>query len=406
MKFKFTFFLALAWCSWAWGQANAGPDVRVCPGASATIGTTGFGNFCYHWVPATGLNDPNSPTPEASPLQTTTYTLTVVSEDLANRWTDQVTVTIDGIQRIKVTPKRCCWKKGETLKESDFDIVTTPSGLNGNITIVPSTAPFSYATATLNLSRATNVEEVTVRFTCDQAVVEQKVKITVVDEDFKQTVNSGQINTNKAGFLSNVCHVTTVFGQRLNWVSSLSGGVCNPQLNCTLDIPYSSQTVSKKCCDSGSAPGCVKKITKLNGLSGSISGGVSCYFPFAGVPGAASVNLSLQAGLSATPSVLAPGQIDCKNENNTCIRLGVSGNVGGGIAGCVGTCQGALNVVRVQGVIVGSVSPDKDIEFCWPSGDFSYPTSICLAADLEGSVTFFSGYSQKYKVVLMPKQCW
>ncbi len=97
MNFKklisFAVFILLG--HWGFGQANAGEDKTICIGASVEIGTTGDPNSCYKWSPEVGLDDPDSPTPIASPMNTTTYTLTCVGEDITNTTTDQVTVTVE-----------------------------------------------------------------------------------------------------------------------------------------------------------------------------------------------------------------------------------------------------------------------------------------------------------------------
>ena len=56
-------------------------------GLRATGGTT------YVWSPATGLNNPNVATPIATPTKTTTYQVTVTTEDGCTA-TDEVTITV------------------------------------------------------------------------------------------------------------------------------------------------------------------------------------------------------------------------------------------------------------------------------------------------------------------------
>ncbi|MBK9535976.1 MAG: gliding motility-associated C-terminal domain-containing protein [Flavobacteriales bacterium] len=54
---------------------SAGDDRYLCPGFAAQLNGSGTGNAS--WSPTTDLNDPASPTPQASPVITTTYTLTI-----------------------------------------------------------------------------------------------------------------------------------------------------------------------------------------------------------------------------------------------------------------------------------------------------------------------------------------
>jgi len=74
---------------------DAGDDVSVCVGGSTIL--NGLGEGSVIWNPTTGLDDPTSLQPLASPTQTTTYTLTVFDESGCSN-SDQVTVTIgDGL---------------------------------------------------------------------------------------------------------------------------------------------------------------------------------------------------------------------------------------------------------------------------------------------------------------------
>ncbi|MBN4061812.1 gliding motility-associated C-terminal domain-containing protein [Bacteroidales bacterium AH-315-I05] len=76
--------------------ANAGPDTTICVGGNVTLGgsPTGPVNSTTSWSPATGLDNPASPNPNASPTTTTTYVVTVT--DLAGcTATDTVTVFIN-----------------------------------------------------------------------------------------------------------------------------------------------------------------------------------------------------------------------------------------------------------------------------------------------------------------------
>ncbi|MCO6500738.1 MAG: T9SS type A sorting domain-containing protein [Vicingus serpentipes] len=71
---------------------NAGDDVIICAGESTTL--MAGGGTSFSWTPATGLDDPNIATPNASPTATTTYTVTGTDANGCVN-TDDVTVTID-----------------------------------------------------------------------------------------------------------------------------------------------------------------------------------------------------------------------------------------------------------------------------------------------------------------------
>jgi gliding motility-associated-like protein len=77
--------------------AFAGNDTAICIGESITLGevpaATGNGNISYSWTPSQGLNDTTIANPTATPLQTTTYFLTMVDDSLCTA-TDTIVVTV------------------------------------------------------------------------------------------------------------------------------------------------------------------------------------------------------------------------------------------------------------------------------------------------------------------------
>ena len=72
--------------------ANAGNDVTICKGDSASL--TATGGTTYSWSPALGLDNPNIATPVATPIATTTYIVTV-SNAVGCSATDNVTVFVN-----------------------------------------------------------------------------------------------------------------------------------------------------------------------------------------------------------------------------------------------------------------------------------------------------------------------
>ncbi|MBU6204419.1 MAG: PKD domain-containing protein [Bacteroidetes bacterium] len=72
--------------------ADAGTDATICLGGDTTL--QAGGSVQYSWSPTTNLSDPNISNPVASPLQTTTYTVTV-SDGVCNTLTDEVVVIVN-----------------------------------------------------------------------------------------------------------------------------------------------------------------------------------------------------------------------------------------------------------------------------------------------------------------------
>jgi hypothetical protein len=372
------------------GQDYAGPDVTVCPGKSIPIGRAGSGSFCYKWSPETGLNDPTSPNPTASPTETTTYTVEVTSGDLTFQASDAVTVTVAGIQRIMVTPKKCCWKKDEKFIESDFEIVKIPADIIGDITFDPPEAPFSW------FEGGESSEQITVNFKCGDTITSKQVTVDVVDEDFKVSVAAAQFNINQAPFINKVCNSTDKIREKMK-VAKIAA--CQPDISCNFTM--ATPSFGKICCN-GDGGKCVRDNFELE-VSGGISGGVQCIFPFYGVPFVASANLAFSSDFSVDLSY-SPIKADCKVENKQCIKASPSLNISLGLVGCLGPCDGDGRVVRVQAGGTATFSSSQDLEFCWPSGE-SEPIQLCGQLDLDGSVIWASLFSQKFKVNIIPKGC-
>ncbi|MCC9166095.1 gliding motility-associated C-terminal domain-containing protein [Pontibacter harenae] len=76
-------------------SANAGEDALILLGNQYKL--TATGGVSYHWAPEASLSDPTIPNPVAKPKETTTYTVTVVTEAGCS-FTDEVTITV--LQRI------------------------------------------------------------------------------------------------------------------------------------------------------------------------------------------------------------------------------------------------------------------------------------------------------------------
>ena len=81
--------------------ANAGNDTTICTGSSAHLHANG--GVTYSWSPATGLSSTTISNPNASPANTTTYTVTVTDANNCSG-TDAVIVTISANLNVSVNP--------------------------------------------------------------------------------------------------------------------------------------------------------------------------------------------------------------------------------------------------------------------------------------------------------------
>ncbi|MBK9249745.1 MAG: hypothetical protein IPM69_16930 [Ignavibacteria bacterium] len=78
-------------------HAFAGDDAFVCADGSAILGESAHTGYSYYWLPTTGLNDPTSSQPIASPKVTTLYVLTVTNS-MGCEAHDTTIVTIGNIK--------------------------------------------------------------------------------------------------------------------------------------------------------------------------------------------------------------------------------------------------------------------------------------------------------------------
>ena len=83
-------------------SVSASPD-EICNGESTQLNafaSGGSGNYSYEWTPQTGLNDPSVANPVASPLQSTTYTVSV--NDGTSTVTGNATITVNPVPETPV----------------------------------------------------------------------------------------------------------------------------------------------------------------------------------------------------------------------------------------------------------------------------------------------------------------
>jgi hypothetical protein len=113
-------------------NADAGADVTICEGNSATLNASG-GNT-YLWMPGGG----NTASINVNPLQTTTYILTTTNGN--STCTDEVTVFVNPLPEIIVTGQdSVCKGQNSTILTANM----IPAGGNFVWTIPPSNTPIS-----------------------------------------------------------------------------------------------------------------------------------------------------------------------------------------------------------------------------------------------------------------------
>jgi PKD repeat protein len=94
---------------------SAGPVKRMCIGGSVRLSATGMADS-YSWHPATGLDDPTTLAPIASPTVTTTYTLTATRGGCVT--VDSATVFVSSLTLVVPSSVRICYGSAAELSAS------------------------------------------------------------------------------------------------------------------------------------------------------------------------------------------------------------------------------------------------------------------------------------------------
>jgi gliding motility-associated-like protein len=93
------------------------PDTAICIGRSIGIQTVGSPGLMYSWLPSATLDNPTGNNPLASPVSTTTYTVTAATPDGSCKESRQITITVVD-PKILVSPANFGVCPGATVKFS------------------------------------------------------------------------------------------------------------------------------------------------------------------------------------------------------------------------------------------------------------------------------------------------
>ena len=149
-------------------SVDAGIDQTICEGSSTTLNTTpvGSGAISYSWSPTTGLSNPSIQNPVASPVTTTTYTVSI-TDGSGCISTDDVQITVNNGPSINITDETICF--GETSAVTPTATGAAPftfdwggATVSGNtLTVFPSTTTSYIVTVTDN-NNCTNTATTTI----------------------------------------------------------------------------------------------------------------------------------------------------------------------------------------------------------------------------------------------------
>ena len=135
--------------------ADAGTDATICENSSTTL--NGLGGVSYLWSPATGLDNATLQNPAASPVVTTTYTLTVTDVNGCTS-TDDVDITVIPAQPVSAgADVNICLGLSTNLNATGNGVLfswTPATGLSNTNTANPTATPAATTTYTITMTDA------------------------------------------------------------------------------------------------------------------------------------------------------------------------------------------------------------------------------------------------------------
>ncbi len=168
----------------------AGPDHIICAGETVQLGTGCLPaphpvdgvDYCYAWLPTDGLDDPASAMPDATPSETTTYTVDVTTSEGELIVEDEVTVTVKTIDELSLTAhggRTLCEGTEKVLQVSiagninDYNIVWSTGDTTAEITIAQAGA---YHVTVIDTANCTATDTIAI-----EAIVAGTLLITPTD---------------------------------------------------------------------------------------------------------------------------------------------------------------------------------------------------------------------------------
>jgi len=306
---------------------------------------------CYKWSGGIILSADNLPQVTVNPRDSVTvFTCTRVSEHGVEQ--DQVKVfVIDDIQIVSVTPKRKCWSKGEAISVSEFEIVTDPPGMSGDVRLGANSTPAIGSVASKVYNMTVNFEAFADGRVTDNASTE----IVVVNKDVN---TSGAISAN-----------LKILQTLLNGIQSKGKFIETALKNSPLKVPCEfvppSITVTGTAYEFNEC--CLDKVQesekyRVDGTLG--GGGITCDFPlpppYGGIPCIAELGFTIRVGISVN---LRFELITSECQTEGCIELALLGSLTAGFYGQIWSKK----VLRAELTATGNLY-FAGVRLCYPTG--------------------------------------
>ena len=156
-------------------------DTQICLGDGAPLAVTSpqpeAAGWDYDWQPINWLSDPNAPDPVASPVETTTYSVTVTTPEGCERFHDVTVSVVPGTPGDSLYPTvpLCIGQSVQLQAAEGSTWVWSPTtGLNNPASQTPFATPQETTTYTVTISNlcGEGTDEVTVEIIVPEAFVE------------------------------------------------------------------------------------------------------------------------------------------------------------------------------------------------------------------------------------------
>jgi hypothetical protein len=331
---------------------NISPDASICEGASVILQAGGASNIS--WGPADGLDTISGPFVTASPLQTTTYTVTGTSNGCTG--TAQVTVNVN--------PNPVVTTGGDVTTCNGQSASLSASGAS-TYDWSPSTGLDQTTGASVNASPSVNTQYTVVGTDQNGCTATASVNVTVNDVPFMQTSISGTQNNclplNGTFSVNPVLNATSYTWTVPAGVTILSGqGTAAVNVSATADFNGNICITAENSCGS-SAQNClpVNGYTIKPVAPGSITGpGKACpgdviSFSVAAVNRAVSYNWTVPAGVTLVSGQGTTNVTLSFGASFTGGTISVTASNGCGVSGLRSKAL-SLNTPATPGIMSGS----------------------------------------------------
>ena len=309
-------------------------------------------NVCYIWSGRNIQGDNKQPSVQANPIDSVSRYHVQRIGPMGVEEDEVVVRLLDSVKIVSVEPIKNCYQNNDPILMENFKVVTEPTGYENQVTVSPVVAHGDGS------GDEVGKMELTFSLTAGTTTTTKKAEIDVVNPE-------GNWSMGMSTSAKELYKVLKEGGPLLSkgklieqaLITMLSFTPCKPDWDLSWDfnLPFSAKRV---CCNDRTTE--VLELRLLYPIS--LSGGVDCIFPFAGVPYIASANIVLGIGGSIGVGPVT-AQLAWESE---CFDASIPVSIGFNVSGGLGIMALSPSVLTVDVRIVGGF--DKTITWKLRSG--------------------------------------